>query len=247
LPRSIEGLSVGLHDLTLEPLPSGQAIDRANLFVQPGQHLALVGMPAGLRSQLLQAIAGLRAPLSGHVELDGNDIRRMRLESVRDQIAFVGEVEVFTGTVSENLHVGRTNVSESDIKRALQSVSLLDDVLDLPQGLESVLQTDGREFCMDQLVRLMLARALAGRPRLLLVDELLDRLSDEGLLQSLPGLTEPGFATTMVVSTGRRDVAAYFNRHVVVATDGTLRAKPVGNEPPAVESPRDRRLRQDKR
>jgi ABC-type uncharacterized transport system ATPase subunit len=68
LPRSNDGLSVSIHDLALEPLPSGQTIDRANLFVQPGQQLALVGMQASLRSQILQAIAGLRAPLSGHVE-----------------------------------------------------------------------------------------------------------------------------------------------------------------------------------
>ncbi len=245
LPRSNDGLSVSIHDLALEPLPSGQAIDRANLYVQSGQQLALVGMQASLRSQLLQAIAGLREPLSGHVELDGNDIRRMRLESLRDQIAFVGEVEVFAGTVFENLHVGRTHVGEDDIKQALQSVGLLDDVLDLPQGLESRLQTDGREFCMDQLVRLMLARALAGRPRLLLVDELLDRLSDDGLLQVMAGLAEPGFATTMIVSTGRRDVAAHFNRHVLLATDGSLRAKPPGDGMPAVVSSANPRLKQD--
>ncbi|MDZ4818009.1 MAG: ABC transporter ATP-binding protein [Planctomycetota bacterium] len=245
LPRSIEGLSVSLHDLALEPLPGGQTIKRGNLFVQPGQQLALVGMPAGLRSQVLQAIAGLRAPLSGHVELDGNDIRRIWLESLRDQIAFVGEVEVFAGTIFENLHVGRTHVGEDDIKHALQRVGLLDDVLDLPQGLESYLQTDGREFCMDQLVRLMLARALAGCPRLVLVDELLDRLSDDGLLQAMAGLAESGFSTTMIVSTGRRDVAAHFERHVLVATDGTLGPNPDENGTPTIVSPHERRLAQD--
>lgn len=229
LPRREVGIAVGIHDLTLSPLVTGQAIKDVSLSVEPGQHWSVVGELNGLRSRLLEAIAGFELGLSGHVELDGTDIRRVRLDCVRDQVVLLRDVEVFAGTVAENLHVGRHGVREDDVRNALQSVDLLDTVLDLPRGLETVVQTDGAQFSSDQLVQLMLARALAGCPRLLLIDGLLDRLSDTALRRVMPGLRSPGFDVTLLVATGRSDVSSYFDRQLILSPDGTLRPSSAGH------------------
>jgi ABC-type multidrug transport system fused ATPase/permease subunit len=222
-PRLDEGMTVGIHDLSLQASLTGHQIQRASFLITAGEKCVLIGKPAESRSLLLEAMAGFRAPVSGHVELDGNDVRRLRLDSVRDQVVLLRDVEVFSGSVAENLHVGRGEVSEDDLRSALQATDLLDLVLDLPQGLETIVQTEGAQFSNDQLVQLMLARALAGHPRLLLIDGLLDRLSDEALCRTLPGMLSLGSATTILVATGRSDVAAYFDRHWSLTSDGPLK------------------------
>jgi len=230
LPRSRAGLELAIHDVSVLPLATGQTIKNVSVRIAAGEQCSLVGEPTGLSSLLLEAIAGYRPAVAGHIELDGNDVRRLRLDCVRDQVVLLREVEVFAGTVAENLHLGRDEVGEQDIREALESTDLLDIMLDLPQGLETRVQTDGAQFSSDQLVQLMLARAIAGKPRLLLIDGLLDRLSDTALRRTLAGLLSRKSSLTIIVATGRRDIAEQFGRRLRLAADGSLCETPIGRK-----------------
>lgn len=222
LPRAARGIALAIHDLTSGKLPNGSAVHHATFYLAAGEHAALIGPAASLRSVLLQTIIGWQKPEIGHVELDGYDVRRLQDDSIQDQVALVAQIEVFSGTIAENIHLGRADVTENDIRMALRLVGLLDDVLDLPDGLATHLETDGRQLAHDQLVRLMLARAVATRPRLLLVDGLLDCLPDE-LVQSVgTALARALPACTCLIATGRRDIADKLPTKITLTADGRL-------------------------
>ena len=95
----------------------------------------------------------------------------------------------------------------SDVREALDCVGLLDEVMRLPSGLSTNLQTGGAPLSDSQSRRLMLARAIVGRPRLLLLDGILDALSDMELEFILPRLCGNNQPWTLVLTTGRRTVA----------------------------------------
>jgi len=222
LPRNRAGIALTIHDLTTHPLPCGKQVTTNTLQVKPGEHVAITGPNANLRRAFLQAIAGLREPVSGHVELDELDCRRLRPESLYDQIAVITDPEVFEGSIAENIHVGRLDVAEVDIRSALQTVGLLDELLDLPLGLSTRTSTDGRQFSLEQLVRLMLARAIAVKPRLLLIDGAIDVLPDATVEALTKNLLHALAGTTVLISTGRRKVVELCQRQLSIDADGRV-------------------------
>jgi ABC-type bacteriocin/lantibiotic exporter with double-glycine peptidase domain len=152
-------------------------------------------------------LGGIRRPTSGHVELDGIDLRELRCDSLREHMALARSCEIFHGTIDENVHMNRPNISARDVRQSLAAVGLLDDLLKLPQGLDTPLQTNGAPLSSGQAQRLALARAIVGRPRLLLIDGTLDAIADDVLAGILGKLISPQTPWTVVVATGRAEVA----------------------------------------
>ena len=148
------------------------------------------------------------------------DARRLCLESFREEAALVSGPEIFQGTIAENIHLGRPKVREQDLTASLQSVGLWDELLALPDGLRQHLETASQLLSYDQTLRLTLARALAGRPRLLLIDHALDGLPDEQIVPILGTLASLGERCTVVIATGRRDVFEACSRVVKIDDDG---------------------------
>jgi putative ABC transport system ATP-binding protein len=149
------------------------------LLIQPGDRIALTGPAGSGKSTLLDLLFGLRAPSRGNITVMGVGVSTLRPDALRRHVALVRDLEVFEGTVAENVRLGRPDVSVENIRNALASVGLLDDVLRLPRQLDTPLTSSGGLLTTTQLHRLMLARACAGSPRLLLIDGTLDRLPDQ--------------------------------------------------------------------
>ncbi len=182
------------------------ALSNVNFSLAPGEATALVGDAGSGKSTLIDIITGARQPEAGHVELDGFDLRQLRPDSLREHLALSRDVEVFEGTIDENVHLNRSHISADDVREALDRVGLLDEVLRLPDGLNTMLQTGGAPLSSSQARRLMVARAIVGRPRLLLIDGTLDGLPDRCLEQTLQRLIEKDMPWTLLIATGRRQV-----------------------------------------
>ncbi len=180
--------------------------------LSPGQSLAVVGSAAVGKSALLDLITGVRHPSSGHVSLDGIDLRELRPDSLREHVSLARGIEIFHGTIEENVHLNRPQINASDVREALTMVGLLDEIMKLPEGLSTIVQTNGAPLSTSQADRLMIARAIVGRPRLLLIDGTLDRLSDEDTKKILNSIAGPRQPWTLVVTTGRRLVIAAMSR-----------------------------------
>lgn len=200
---------VRLHVLTSE---SAQATFRdLDLQVPRGARLGLVGSAANQQA-LLDLIFGLRRPASGRVELAGSDLRDVRPDILRRHVALAREIECVSGTINENVSLHRPEVAMADVRLALRAVGLYDELMHLPEGLETPLTPSGSPLHRSQLIRLMLARAIAGRPQLLLLDGLLDGLPD-GLLPIVwRGMHEFEERSTWIVASERQAVLKHCER-----------------------------------
>jgi len=187
-----------------------------NLEIQPGERVALLGPNGAGKSTVIDLLFGLRTPTSGFIAIDGEDLRSLRLDSLRQHIAVVKGLEIFEGTVIENVRMGREELTLADIRQALARVDLLDDILNLPEGLHTRLGTGGSPLSLGQAERLMLARVIAGQPRLLVLDELLDDMDQEVRKTVLPAILGRDAHWTLLVITHSREVARLCDRQVLL-------------------------------
>ncbi len=158
----------------------------------PGRLTAIVGGNGSGKSTLLKLIARLYDPTEGRILIDGQELRQVRLLSVRDQIATVPQNPVvFTGTIADNIRFGRAGASDADVERAARESGSLEFVRKLPLGFSTPVGSGARQLSGGEAQRLAIARALLRRPRILLLDEPNSALDDESeaqLVHVLAGL-----------------------------------------------------------
>jgi putative ABC transport system ATP-binding protein len=166
VPVRFQSLSVG----------TGHATPVADLEIESGSRFAVLGEGDCGKSMLMQTLCGLRPPAHGLVEIGGIDSREVNRFADGSMVSFAASPEIFHGTFVENISLNRFSVTSEDIRAALQLVGLWDEALSLANGLETMLQSGGYPLSSSQSIRLSLARAIATRPRLLLIDGILDQL-----------------------------------------------------------------------
>jgi len=185
-----------------------------SLKVEAGERLALLSRTSAGSSMLFDLLYGLRVPDAGHIEIEHADPRDLRPDVLRGAVALVRGIEVFEGTIAENIQLARTGVSMTDVRSSLYAVGLLDDVLRLPDGIDTNLNATGKPLLTTQLYLLMLARAIAAHPRLLLIDGSLDSLGDAQLNLVCDLLRADSHEWTSLIATNRGDVAEQFARFI---------------------------------
>jgi ABC-type bacteriocin/lantibiotic exporter with double-glycine peptidase domain len=178
---------VDVVDLSLPLNTDYDALIGFNLHLASGEQLVIT--EGADKSSLFDTLYGLRSPLTGHVCLDQQDLRDLNLRQLRNTIALVRDPEILEESVMDNVQLGR-DLPIQAVKQALANVGLLDDILELPEGLNTLLSIHGKPLTNEQTSRLTLARAIVGSPRLLLLDKVLDRI--DGRL--LPDLLDVLFA-----------------------------------------------------
>lgn len=178
-----------------------------SLEVPPGGSCAVLGPSGGGKSTLMDMIYGLRKPTGGHLTIDDLDPLDLRPDVLRSQVALVRRSEIFHGTLEENVHLHRADVTSADVRHVMEAAGLYSHVLSLPDGFDTKLNADGAPLSGSQRDLLCLARAVAGQPRLLLIDGLLDGLSDEELEVALAMVLSSERPWTLVIATGRRYIA----------------------------------------
>jgi ABC-type bacteriocin/lantibiotic exporter with double-glycine peptidase domain len=184
------------------------------LDVKPGERVAVYGPSGSGKTFLLETLALLRVPKEGLLEFDGLDARSLDRAATRLQLAYVGQAEIFADTVAENIRVGRADLSAADVRRALEMVGLADEVARLPQGIATPIASDGRPLSANAVSRLSIARALASKPRLLLVNGILDALDVQDCPQLIDSLFDRSAPWSLVVVTTRDDIKKRCDRLV---------------------------------
>jgi len=190
-----------------------------SLSIEAGEQAALLGSTSAGATVLFDILYGLRSPEAGHVEIEHSDPRDLRPDVLRRVVTLVRNLEIFEGTIVENIQLGRSGISTTDVRAALRAVGLLDEMLRLPNGLDTQLNASGFPLLPTQHYLLMLARAIAGRPQLLLIDGTLDALGDAQLEHVCESLRDESRDWTLLIATNRSDVARRFGRIIDIETD----------------------------
>jgi ATP-binding cassette subfamily B protein len=167
-----------------------------NLTVEPGETVGLVGRTGSGKTTLAYLLPRLYDVDEGQVLLDGVDVRDIHLRSLRSHIGVAFEEPIlFSASVHENLVMGRPIVEDAELKRAIE-VAQAGFVWDLPWGLETRVGEQGYTLSGGQRQRLALARAVLGRPQVLVLDDPLSSVDvhteaviEESLATVLEGVT----------------------------------------------------------
>ncbi|MBI2872039.1 MAG: ABC transporter ATP-binding protein [Chloroflexi bacterium] len=151
---------------------AGPALRQVNLHVKPGERVALLGRPGSGKSTLVQLIPRFYDVTSGHITIDGVDIRDVTLESLRRNVGIVQQdVFLFTATIRENIAYGNPQASTEEVVRAARVAQLHDFVTSLPDGYETWVGERGITLSGGQRQRLAIARTLLLDPPILVLDD----------------------------------------------------------------------------
>ena len=146
-------------------------LDDIDLTVAAGEVVAVVGATGSGKTSLVTLLTRLYDPTVGRIMLDGHDLRDLTVTSLRRHVGFAfEEPSLFSASVRENLLMGKPDATEAEVLAALE-VAQADFVLDLPWGLDTRIGEQGLSLSGGQRQRLALARAIIGRPRILVLDD----------------------------------------------------------------------------
>ncbi len=222
------GAEVVASQMSFAHLPTMPLFSGRSFSIPAGSCTAIVGAHGAGASSLLDILFGLRQPTSGFITIDGVDLRSWDLEALRESTQFLRRDEIMDATMVENLRLGRSDIGMDEIRLALKQVGLLDELLARPEGLNLRLKIGGAPLSGNQRMRLLLARALVQRPRLLLIDELLDNMDDTSFAQLSAAILDKSQPWTVVVTTRDSQVIARCDQIIELApcrlSDGTTPA-----------------------
>lgn len=191
------GMDIDLREVSL---PSGTFVKRPvladlNLQIPGGARVAVVGAEGSGKTALLELLGGFVEPTSGSRLIHGIPVKNIDPQLLRRHIGDALDREIlFEGSLRENLTVGREDISQADLQNALEAVGMDAFVQSSPLGLETPVNSDGVGLNHRVLRRFYLARAIAGNPRMVLVDDFLegfDQPSRASLIEAFTASERP--------------------------------------------------------
>jgi ATP-binding cassette subfamily B protein len=188
---------------------SAYVLSTVNFTAEPGQTIALLGATGSGKSTIINLIPRFYDPSEGCILIDGQDIRDVKLESLRRQIGIVlQETNLFTGTIRDNIAYGRTDATEQEIENAARAAAAHDFIMEFPNGYDTAVGERGFTLSGGQKQRIAIARALILDPQILILDDStssVDYKTESEIQQALDKLMEgrTSFVIAQRISTVR--------------------------------------------
>lgn len=221
-PLRISAGEIEFRDVTFG-YGSSRSLAGVSMKIRAGRLTALVGRNGSGKSTALKLISRLYDPARGSVLIDGQELTKVRLRSVRSQIAVVPQSPViFSGTVSENIRFGQPSATESEVTWAARASGAHTFIERLPQGYATLLGTGGTRLSGGEAQQVAIARALVRRPRILLLDEPNSALDPETEARLLVVLSRLKGEVTVVLVAHHLDSVLEVADEVVVMDAGRV-------------------------
>ncbi|EFL90019.1 type I secretion system permease/ATPase [Ahrensia sp. R2A130] len=194
------------------------ALHNIDFTLEPGQTIGLLGRVGSGKTTLGKLFVNMAQPDSGLILVDGHEIQQYDPSVLREGIGYLPQdPEIFTGTIRENIVLGRPNAPESAIEEALYFAGMDHFISENPEGLAQFVGEKGNRLSGGQRQAIALARLLLCKPKVLFLDEptnAMDTITETLVVERLKALQAKG--VTMVISTHRNSIAAVVDRLCVL-------------------------------
>ena len=163
---------VELKDVTFGYTPDKVILKNISLYAKPGQKIAFVGSTGAGKTTITNLLNRFYDIQSGSITIDGVDIRHLKRDELRRNIAMVlQDTHLFTGTVRENIRYGRLDATDEEVIQAAKTASAHSFIMRLPHGYDTMLEGDGANLSQGQRQLLNIARAAISKAPILILDE----------------------------------------------------------------------------
>ncbi len=199
--------------------------DDFSLKIPARQYVAIVGKSGSGKSTLVRLLLGFEKPLRGVINFDNKDMEQLDLRSLRRHIGTVmQDGRLFSGSIFENITISAPMLTLQEAWDAAEIAGIADDIRDMPMGMNTILQEGGGTISGGQRQRLMIARAVAPKPKILIFDEAtsaLDNITQKKVAEALDAMK-----CTRIVIAHRLSTIRHCDRILVldegrIAEDGT--------------------------
>ncbi|HEX4533482.1 MAG TPA: ATP-binding cassette domain-containing protein, partial [Rhizomicrobium sp.] len=196
-----KGGSVQIKNVAFSYQADSAALEHFSIDIPAGKKIALVGPSGAGKTTVFNLILRFYDVDGGAIEIDGQDIRKVTLESLRDHIALVTQDPIlFDETVAENIRLGRSDATHDDVIAAAQAAAAHEFIQAMPQGYDTVVGEGGLKLSGGQRQRIAIARAMVRNAPILLLDEATSSLDTESerQIQDALGTLMKGRTTVVI-------------------------------------------------
>lgn len=214
-------------DIAFENAVFGYTPDRPvlkgiNLQIPAGKKVALVGLSGGGKTTLVKLIPRFYEIQQGSVRVDGVDNRMYPLKVLRDNVSMVLQDSVlFEGTIRENIEIGRPGANDADIIDAAKQAHMHETILGLPDGYDTLVREQGKNFSGGQRQRLAIARAILRDAPILILDEPTAALDVEAEVEVMRAVDTLVVGRTVIVISHRLSTLGNVDE-IIVLSDGRI-------------------------
>lgn len=198
-------------------------VNDISFTLQKGERLSVVGASGAGKSFLLQLIAGLYEEFKGSIVFDGYPINSLCKENLRTYIGDnFSKEDIFKGTIAENISIGKKSITIEDIKNAATILGLIDYIESQPQGYNTVLLSEGKNLPKSIRLKIILARAIVGNQKLLLLEDSYKQLPPIDKQRFLDYIFAEDKTWSIIAVTDDLDIAKKFDAILVLEKGQTI-------------------------
>ena len=200
-------INLTFNNVSYAYIPSRPVINNLSFSIQNGQSVAFYGADSSGKSTICDLICALRQPTSGNILINNVDLRLVNLKSLREQIGLATDPEVLQESILENIRLFDESIPIYEIQAVLTGLNIEKEISFLPDGQDTLLSANGSPLTLTFIRLLMIARALINKPSFIVIDGLLDELSDSAIADVLRFIKNYNAESTLVVLTNNETVA----------------------------------------
>jgi len=221
-----EGIYLELDHVTYNVSNREQSILKdVSLQINPNSRILIQGDSGSGKSSLLRIISGIISPSTGKVYVNGFSIEWLNINHYRSHLGLsLSEEFPFEGTLRENLTFGDTSITDDNILELLKNIGLLNFLKELPKGLNTILYPEGKQMSYTIGKKIVLARAILKKPKLLILEDALDQFSEQNTKSIIDFLSKPSNPWALIVVSSNSYWKTYC-KEIVALKNGEIHLK----------------------
>lgn len=211
LSLELENVSFKFYDDTTNVL------ENINLKINQGEKIVIEGDNGSGKTTLIRILSGLIQPTQGHFIINDDTFHKMDINQYRTHFGSILQGEtLFEGSIFENLTFNNPNISNEDIKWALDNLKLTSFIKTLPNGLNTIIFPDGKQLSSSNIQKILLARCILHKPRILFLENPTDKMDVATSQEIIAFLMNPNQKWTVVATSNNKNFSANSNRIITM-------------------------------